>query len=203
MQKKKFLQIFHLSLIATCFPLYGILIQFSEKHDQCRKIIDPTIAILSITWIGIVLIFTIISGNKNSFLNSLLSNYRELLIRPLFLYVSNIVLLFVIIFLCYQLIVFRQITFKSTYYTKIVDNSSPGKLILVANLKPNVDKKVRIKIGKHAFAFYQNDSQKLGGSLTIKIPPWWRNSTNIFIDVKLRENQFIEIIKPEKEDPSE
>jgi hypothetical protein len=116
----------------------------------------------------------ICAKEKNNYKNTLIKTYNNLLLNKAYLLIANILLLFVILFLAYQLLFFRQVVFYTDVNAIIGLNDKLSKIDFIGNLQKEKMRKFRLHIGTRKIIFRETINNKIIHSEEIKVAPIWK-----------------------------
>ena len=146
------LQILTLTLLGLAIILFAFTKISYEAHDKIAKDILNINTILCSLWFAFTIIFVIIKGAGKKPFESVISLIRVLFIKPVFLLISLILILFANISLSYQLIFYRQIEFVSNEKIVLYESKKNGQHNKIGDVPKDEPIKYRLNVGvKHVY----------------------------------------------------
>jgi hypothetical protein len=164
------LQWCHLVCIGLTPLLYALFRLSSEDHDADRQLVENLITLGGAVGGAFVLVFTVVTGQKDEAMPSLLRTYRSLLAQPVFLWVTDGILLSMVILLGVHLAFYRQVEFVSPRTGELLVNDSAANLWSVGVLEKEHPARFRLQIGRHSILLRELGTDKSLDAKLIVVP---------------------------------
>lgn len=167
------LQLLHLLSLFAIPVSYTTMQLIFGTDDSIVSMLGVTVTIAGVAWAGIIVVYTVVKGNRERVLSDIWNSYRNLLCSTPFLIASVIVFIIIESFLVIYTIPYRPIDIWSEEEVTVYLNDEIGNKITIAKIPAGKVKKIRLKVGTRHLAYQAVRSGNIGALSPVDIPPWF------------------------------
>ena len=167
------LQSLHLFLLLAIPVSITAMQLIFGKEDSIVKMLGVAVTLAGVAWAGIIVVYSIVKGNRERVLADIWNSYRGLLCSTPFLIVSVTVFIIIESFLVTYTASYRSVEIWAEEDVTLYLNDEIGNKTTIGKISRGKITKVRLKIGTRHLAYQAVKSGGVGALPPVDIPYWF------------------------------